>query len=415
MVWWHGGAFKEGSSFGPFDLYDAKHVVVAGEVVVVSRNYRLGALGALAHSAGLTGNYGFLDQRACLQWVKSEVRSFGGDPNRVTLWGQSAGAQSAYLHMVSPGSQGLFHGAVLESAPALSLMESKEAKRLGAVVAHKVGCRNHSDADVVRCLQEVDVDRLYHASAESESDVLAILETFEHRHITASILPFKPNIDGVDILEQPFRTLLKGPTAAGVPILAGSNHDEMYALLDSLPHWVRGLEVEAMLGLIFGWTVGQEAWEYYKPLYPGDELSAVVKLLTDYIFTCANQAAAAALPPPSYIYQFNRVASYAAKLFGAFGHPKCETHACHMEELPLTFNNTGPAALNVTLDSVELAMSRQLIGAITAFAHGRSPGWAPFSNSNRTGLVLNASAEVRPLGPAAEVCVRIWDKTGYQN
>ena len=186
LVWWHGGAFKEGSSFGPFDLYEGIHIVAAGSVVVVSCNYRIGALGALSHEGGMGGNYGFLDQRACLQWVQREIHSFGGDAGRVTVWGESAGAQSIYFHMASPGSVGLFHAAVLESSPDLSLFEAKEAYALGRASAKRLGCRNHTDAEVVACLRTADVDALLRAADEASTELFTEIGTLQLHHITAS-------------------------------------------------------------------------------------------------------------------------------------------------------------------------------------------------------------------------------------
>ena len=138
MVWWHGGGFQEGSSIGPFELYDGTEMARQHDVLVVSCNYRLGALGALVHAGGINGNFGYYDQRACLRWVQAEIQAFGGDASNVTVWGQSAGAQSIVLHMASNGSAGLFHRAVLESPPDISLFTATDAAR--CVGTHAMAC-----------------------------------------------------------------------------------------------------------------------------------------------------------------------------------------------------------------------------------------------------------------------------------
>jgi para-nitrobenzyl esterase len=118
MVFIHGGSFVTGA--GSLPVYDGARLAVRGAVIVVTLNYRLGALGFLAGGSGadrLAGNYGFADQQAALKWVRRNIKSFGGDPARITLFGESAGAMSVGAHLVSPASQSLFRNALMESNP----------------------------------------------------------------------------------------------------------------------------------------------------------------------------------------------------------------------------------------------------------------------------------------------------------
>ena len=117
MVFFHGGAFVYGA--GSLPAYDGSYLAASGNVVVVTLNYRLGALGFLSvPELGLTGNYGILDQRLALRWVARNIRAFGGDPDKVTLFGQSAGAMSVGLHLFSiPDGRKLFRAAIMESNP----------------------------------------------------------------------------------------------------------------------------------------------------------------------------------------------------------------------------------------------------------------------------------------------------------
>ena len=142
LVWIHGGGFTQDGALN----YDGTKLAADG-VVVVTINYRLGALGFLAHPAlasrpgGPSGNYGLMDQQAALRWVKHNIAQFGGDPHNVTIAGQSAGGVSVLAHLVSPGSRGLFERAIVQSgAFALNQVPLAEAEAFGATFAASVGC-----------------------------------------------------------------------------------------------------------------------------------------------------------------------------------------------------------------------------------------------------------------------------------
>jgi len=344
--------------------------------------------------------------------------------------------------MTSPSSGGLFHRAILESAPSLSLFSSlAEASKLGVAVARALGCHNRSAVDAVSCMRAADVGAFMHASRKAEADYLALVSSFDIAHPTSSFLPFKPVVDGVLIPEQPTKVLLERRAPAAVPTLLGFNHDEMWALLDQLPGWVRPPELEAALVLLFGVRTGRAAWQHYSRLYSTD-LAALVKVLTDYLFTCSGQALALAAPQPSYVYAYDHIDSFGKEIFTRFRLPQCAQRACHMAEIPLVFGNRGPPSLNATFSAAEEALSTLLQAAFTAFARGdplppvptvASPAtgnplgafpepssraslgtsWVPFDNTTRRiGLAVNTSALVTPLA-SADVCRSIWDRTGY--
>src|SRR5260370_28007098 len=113
MVWIHGGGFINGSA----DVYDARRLTTRGDIVVVTFNYRLGALGFLAHPAlgpaGQVGSYGLADQQAALRWVRDNIANFGGDPGKVTVAGESAGGTTGWCHPVPPGAAGVFRAPVV--------------------------------------------------------------------------------------------------------------------------------------------------------------------------------------------------------------------------------------------------------------------------------------------------------------
>ena len=144
IVWLHPGSFSSASAnFAP---QNGEALAAATGAIVVATNYRLGPFGFLGHQALTTegkvaGNYGFLDERAALMWVRDHIAAFGGDPGNVTLGGQSAGAQSVGLHLVSPGSQGLFHRAIMQSGfPSIRWRSHVDAQPQGEQFAATLGC-----------------------------------------------------------------------------------------------------------------------------------------------------------------------------------------------------------------------------------------------------------------------------------
>ena len=158
MVWIHGGAFVGGES----DDYNPSGLVDDG-VIVVTINYRLGALGFLAHPAladhrgGPAGDYGLMDQQAALQWVHSNIQAFGGDPANVTLFGESAGGQSVLLQLTSPGARGLFAKAIAESGGyALGPVSLASAEVAGRAFAAKAGCASQT----ATCLRSLPVAKI---------------------------------------------------------------------------------------------------------------------------------------------------------------------------------------------------------------------------------------------------------------
>lgn len=169
MVWLHGGAFIMGSASHSYN--NGSVMAALGDVVVVAMNYRLGAFGFFtADTEDAPGNMAFHDQLLALQWVHDNIRNFGGDPEQVTLFGVSAGAISANLHLLSPLSRGLFRRAILQSGSLYSasfLSTTEEAIRVSNEFARTLGCSRSIDEDllshpdaVVRCLRSISADEI---------------------------------------------------------------------------------------------------------------------------------------------------------------------------------------------------------------------------------------------------------------
>lgn len=165
MVWIHGGSWV----YGTGDNYDASKLAAQGDVVVVTINYRLGPLGFMANPAlsaerpaAGSGDYGLLDQQAALRWVQGNIKAFGGNPNNVTLFGESAGASSVCANMVSPTAAGLFQRAIVQSySCAQPYATLPQAEQAGGTLAAAAGCG--MAADVAACLRAVPAERLLRA------------------------------------------------------------------------------------------------------------------------------------------------------------------------------------------------------------------------------------------------------------
>jgi len=224
MVWIHGGTLTVGES----DDYNPIELVKHG-IIVVTFNYRLGALGFLAHpaldntSSGNTGNYGIQDQQALLALVKQEIATFGGDPKRVTVFGQSAGGLSTLIHMVSPKSKGLFQRAIVESGafgltgePPLTGADSAESA--GEAFATAAGCTLTGAAEAA-CLRGLSV-----------ATILANQNALYNPYFEGPA----PNVDGV-VLTNTIESVLQSREFNKVPLIDGSNHNEFRSFIPTIP------------------------------------------------------------------------------------------------------------------------------------------------------------------------------------
>ncbi len=223
MVWIHGGGFTIGSSSQP--LYDGGALAKRGDVVVVTLNYRLGALGFLRLTdltggrIPSTGNEGLLDQLAALKWVQENIAGFGGDPGSVTVFGESAGAMSLAALLALPESRGLMHRAILQSGSAHTAHTVAEANRVAESVLEKAGLTADPDG-----LLAADPEVLVHAVGE--------LSPRSMRAEGIGWMPLRPVIDGHLIRELPIDGLRNGQ-AHGIPVLAGTTRDEWRFMLIS--------------------------------------------------------------------------------------------------------------------------------------------------------------------------------------
>lgn len=319
MVFVHGGAHVTGSASDELSggalLYEGRALAESTGAVVVTIQYRLGAFGFLAHPAlaardehQSSGNYGMLDQIEALRWVQANAAAFGGDPAKVLLFGESAGAVSACRLLVSPLAKGLFQRVLLESGPCSATPKAK-AEDIGTKAATAAGC----SGDVAPCLRAATVEAIM-AGVPKEVDLT-----------DPKTLAFDGVVDGWAVPDQPL-AIIGRKEHHHVPVILGTNAQEMGSSIGLVPTATDYTDkVTALLTPIGGWTLVESALqEYPVDAYPSPR-AALVALATDAAFGCparkAARALAAAQDEPVYRYLFDHVAEAAPltlKAAGAF-------------------------------------------------------------------------------------------------
>lgn len=305
MVWIHGGSNLSGEGSDP--TYDGSALARRG-VVVVTINYRLGALGFLAHPAltaesphRTSGNYGLLDQIAALRWVQAEIGKFGGDPTRVTVFGESAGSLNLLLLMAAPAARGLFQRAIAQSGAPMGMMPRlAAAEPSGLALAEALGIA----ANDLTSLRTVPAD-----SVRAAADRLQ----------AAGRLTLGPVVDGALLPDAPGRLFDRGAQAA-VPLLIGSNAREMSSLPYYLPRFERTVAgYQAYLQGTAG-PLAAKLGALYPAATDGEVESTLISLVTDLFFTCPSRFAArrmAKAGAPAWLYHFTRVRP-GGKTLGAY-------------------------------------------------------------------------------------------------
>jgi para-nitrobenzyl esterase len=363
MVWIHGGGFVNGNS----DIYYSRRLAAKGHIVVVTINYRLGALGFLAHPSlgppGDVGNYGLADQQAALRWVRDNIAAFGGDPRKVTIAGESAGGMSVCDHLIAPGSAGLFRAAIIQSAPCQAQADLATGQRHSLDYAVAAGCRNPATTAV--CLRALPATRLerppwYYFIGDSDALSGPVTGT--------ALLPDSPTAG------------FAAGQAARVPVLMGINHDEftLFAALRyaRLGRGVRSTEYPHVLADIFGADSAPVMAHYPPDRYGGDVSLAYSAAVTDGVFACAADRLADSLSrnAPVYAYEFDDPHAPAPEPLRDAPFP---VGASHSLELRYLFSVGGAPRL----DPAQQILSDQMISYWSHFvANGAPkaaglPGW----------------------------------------
>jgi len=368
MVWIHGGAWTRGS--GSVSTYDGTALAKKG-VVVVTTNYRLGVFGFLAHPEltaespqHASGNYAILDHVAALKWVQRNIAAFGGDPARVTIFGESAGSWSVNTVQATPLAKGLFHRAIGESGGQFARTPSLgDAEKAGVALATAAG------ADSLKALRAVSAPKLL------------------------AIQSFRPgvNVDGY-VLPDTVRNIFAQKKHSDVPALVGSNADEWTTLgglnRASFPKTMEEYRkrVEAQYGA---------AVKDYDAAYPAkteaDIAAALLGVGRDTTFTLEMRTWARMVTAggkPAFLYQFTRVPPGPNPAWGAY----------HASEISYVFNNVGsrPWATDTDRQLADRMSSYWVNFATTGDPNGQGlPKWTPYDQAAEPYLELGDRVQMK--------------------
>jgi len=360
MVWIHGGGFTTGTA--SFKMYDGMNLARQG-VIIVTINYRLGPLGFLSHpllskesAHGVSGNYGLLDQIAALKWVKSNIKAFGGNPDLVTIFGESAGAGSVIDLMISPLADGLFQRAISESGsfsdayPINRDDTVAKAEITGEALAKKLGADKSPDAlTAMRLIPADDV-------------VKAAFDGYEALGSTR----YRPVVDGWVIPADPWSMYSAGKQKK-VPLLIGTQADEgtIFILTNLLVQAMTVQDYEGYITTIYKDNAA-EALSLFPAAAKGDVPGVYAKLFGIMSFGAGLLHAAdssSANGSPVYVYRFTHVPDFFLKMFGAF----------HGLDIFYVFGNLRADKVSIPDSEVDTALSQDMMKYWTNFARTGDP------------------------------------------
>ncbi|XP_019629425.1 PREDICTED: LOW QUALITY PROTEIN: carboxylesterase 5A-like [Branchiostoma belcheri] len=236
LLWIHGGALLAGAG----GMWPYASLAAHQDVVVVTINYRLGPLGFLSTGdENAPGNFGFLDQVQSMLWVKENIRNFGGDPDRITIFGESAGGASVCYHVVSPLSKGLFHRAISQSSVCQTLDVNPQPLERGVALAEDLGCETGDTASMVTCLRQASSDDLVASHRRLQMNL---------RLQGAELFPFPPVVDGTYLPGHPNDLLHKGVVNVAQYLLGANDHEYGFRIpLGTIPNFGQGMTEEEFL------------------------------------------------------------------------------------------------------------------------------------------------------------------------
>ncbi len=432
MFWIFGGAFVLGDGM-EFGWYDGINLSEYGDVIIVAGNYRVGAFGFLAHNRlvdgdGGTGNYGIQDQRMALEWVRDNIAAFGGDPDNVTIFGQSAGAMSVCSHLANPVNRGLFHRAIMQSGNCNSaeFFQTKDnAMSFGRFYSELVGCED--DDDYLECMRGKPTGdimygmfRAWEIFRKADPDY-APFNTTDYMPSLTPLMPFGPVIDGVESgnPKLPYDALVEGDNNR-VPVIIGSTSNEGSLFLPMLPSIVKGVNglplkdsdvpliIHHVLDPVIGVEKVDESMDELMLLYDIDTFGSydaqLSRILRDYMFTCSARRAARALrsfdDEPVFMYQFNYMARWLDfKVMGDY----------HTSELYFLFDNSWPPIVH-RFDKEDKEMAAIMETYWTNFARSGDPNsetesaeWEAWTEDDEKYLELN-NPSIGKMRLASDAC-----------
>lgn len=382
MLWCHGGGFSTGSGSSP--VTDGTNLARRGDVVVVTINHRLNVLGFtyLGEAGGTefaqSGDVGMLDIVHALKWVRDNIAQFGGDPNTVTIFGQSGGGRKVGTLLAMPSAKGLFHRAIIESGPTIKLVERDQAPRVASELLGKLGLNKSQ----VRELQSLPVERIMGA-------YFAVVRSMNVDQMT---MGFSPTVDGSAVPRHPFH-----PTASdvspNVPLMLGHTRTELTSGADAAAF---SLSDDALHGRIRG-LVGESAGrviDVYRKANPGATPSDIYFLIaSDYRYGAPvmkiAERRAALKKAPVFLYYFR----WETPIDGG------RLKSPHTIEIPFAFDNIKASRLTASSPDAP-ALADKVSDEWIAFARKGDPNtpklprWPAFNAAERPTMVFNNESKL---------------------
>jgi carboxylesterase 2/para-nitrobenzyl esterase len=379
MVWIAGGMF-EFHATGATAFYDGGRFARDG-VVCVTINYRVGAEGFLYLADGVA-NLGLLDQIAALEWVQQNIALFGGNPDKVTIFGESAGAMSVATLLTMPRAKGLFRRAIVQSGNTPNVTSAATAARIGRWLAQKLGVAASREA-----LAAVSSERMLEAQAQLRHDLLARPDPTFWGEVALSFLPWAPTVDGETIPAPPIERIRVG-AAADIDLLVGSNTEEtrLFLLSDGS---IDRISDEALVATAAAYGLSAEGLSAYRAAYPGasagDLFSAVQ---TDWYWRLPAVRLADAhtidARATTYMYEF---AWRSPQMGGRLG-------AAHAVEIPFVFDTLGLGTEPMLGRNPPQRLADTMHRAWVAFATVGDCGWPEYDPSRRATMRFDRTCEV---------------------
>jgi para-nitrobenzyl esterase len=390
MVWIHGGAFSSGA--GSLPWYSGERFAADGDVVFASMNYRLGALGFLCLPGVSPGNLGLLDQLAALRFVRDNIAAFGGDPDNVTLVGQSAGAASIAILMTMPQAEGLFRRAILQSTPFGRMSRTLED-------SHRIG-RRLLDVLGLKPEQAAELKSLPSAKFIAAQGEVARLE----KKFADALAPFWPVIDG-EVYPGEVAPALAAGAGAGIDTMIGTTREEMAAFY-GIDQEVAGADagaVEGVFASMFKSDHRPHFDEIRRMRASGSNAALLGDLMSDAMFRIGSLQMAEARADqgrPAYVFQFD-------------WQSPAGFEACHCIEIPFVFDNfanwTDSPMLKGAKPDETKGLAQAMHSAWIAFAHTgkpdhpRLPSWPAYRREDRMTMRFDSV-----IGPVSDLAGLAW-------
>ncbi|MFJ2645220.1 carboxylesterase/lipase family protein [Streptomyces sp. NPDC087420] len=389
LFWIYGGGYTEGRADDP--MYDGARLASENGVVVVSVNYRLGAEG-FGLFAGAPANRGLLDQTAALTWVRDNIGAFGGDPARVTVFGESAGGGSVAALLAMPRTQGLFRRAVVQSMPG-KFYSRELAEGLGRAMADQAGVP--ATAAGVASVEP-------RALADATTALARRMAGDPRRWGVEANRPVSPVIDGDVLPRSPWDALAAGQ-ARDVTVLGGHTRNEWLAIM-AFAGQLDGMDEAVVDTYLHALT--PDGGKAYREAFPeARPWQLYEKLMTDWSFRAPLLRlldAQVAGGGTAYAYEL----AWKTTLFGRPVHG-----APHGSDLPLVFGNFGAGPFGGEPTEAERALSARMRTAWTSFAGGGDPGWPAYDSESRVAKVFDLEDSVGPY--TGQVNLALWAHTTF--